>query len=100
MKLSDAMRRGARAYPKTNGKMFHRGANGSVEKCCALGAAYVTMYGEPEPTVSEQGAMTKLKESFPELASTSSVSAEVIRKNDTLNESVEAIASWLEARGY
>lgn len=96
LKLSDAIRLGAKMHPQ--------GFEGSFEngRTCAIGAAYVGMFGEPRVPPNSifltGDAVSKLKAAgiWPEgLDSTT-----VWRMNDGNRWSRERIADWLEAQGY
>ena len=98
LKLSEAMRIGAKIRPQAKGRLFDAGAS------CALGAAYEGAFGAPPAEVwgkdyNDAGnALTdcwmRLMDRYP------GQTAGIFTKNDFLGMSREEIADWLEAQGY
>jgi len=86
LKLSEAIRIGARMRPQCRGTFFREGGS------CALGAAVEAKEGHPTLNFDQNwesyfGAPMKIME-------------EVTWMNDRSNFSREQIADWLEAQGY
>ena len=111
MKLSEAIREGAKQYPKVTGALMDRDAY-DRPRVCALGAAYVGVFGRLPKHDDYDGFNTsyqQLRERFPEL--TTRVEIEqgcdpvemldaIWMKNDTGNNTREQIADWVESLGY
>ena len=108
MKLSEAIRKGARQYPKTTGTL-HEYYDGE-HMVCSLGAAYVGAFGELSPLHQDGPSYERLKERFPELnefhpepeaiSGTAQLMEMVWMRNDSAGMTREAIADWLESLGY
>lgn len=109
LKLSDAIRIGARLRPQGRETLFSNG------KSCALGAAYEAVYGDPgrdagfpdlphDARNKDDVFGQRLDESFPALNTRLGggfrVKDQVWRKNDNERWSREKIADWLESQGF
>lgn len=95
MKLSEAIREGAKAHAQGRRALFTRNEDGSISSC-ALGAAYYAVFKKiPE---KEQDAYKQLKNLWPELNDMNRL-CRIARWNDTLMWSREYIADLLE-EGY
>lgn len=90
MKLSEAIREGAKLRPQYFGADYF-GNGGS----CALGAAYEAVTGHGHYYADDAPTIEDL---FPSL--TVELEMEIWDKNDQECLSREQIADWLEARGY
>lgn len=94
MKLSEAIRIGARLRPQCRGRLYRD--DGS----CAIGAAFEGAGWKPEVEKYEakEGASPWhwLEERF---GADHSIIDRIWRKNDLWGESRESIADWLEAQG-
>lgn len=91
IKLSDAIRVGARIRPQCQGALFRAGAS------CALGAAYEGKTGKrcfPNEYSAVMGE-------FPILGAhgLNDLGRAIFNRNDS-GKSREAIADWLESQGY
>ena len=91
LKLSEAIRIGAKLRSQCTGRMFARGGS------CALGAAYEAVFGYPGENVAE-GAIKKIREHF-SIPYFDLVTEVGIERNDA-GWSREQIADWLEGQGY
>ena len=96
LKLSEAIRIGARLRPQGFGALFRNGES------CAWGAAYEAICGYPGHGVfgfsdSHAGRMigNVLSEYFPGIAADY-----VYERNDSEHMTREQIADWLESQGY
>ena len=88
LKLSEAIRIGAKIRPQCTYSYFTRG------KSCALGAAAEALYGVTEKTFST----THINKITSKLSRV--VVSEIIERNDDLHWTREQIADWLEGQGY
>lgn len=106
MKLSQAIRKGAKLRPMAYGEFFHWDRN----KCmgsCALGAAYEAITGSkqafPWDIAGAIGAATGVildeRKVFFE-GQIRYLDRAITYANDTLKWTREAIADWLEGEGY
>lgn len=110
MKLSEAIRTGAKKRPQAFGQLARK-VNG-VWGTCALGAAYEAVSGQLpriKPTGELVDAVRKKLGGFKETTSdtitlpdgyTCSVGGALVILNDTLRWSREEIADYLEKQGY
>lgn len=93
LKLSEAMRIGARLRPQCRGDLFD-----SVGSC-ALGAAYEGMTGKTDAFFHSD-----VSDLFPQILGVNGdlneIGREVLEKNDGDGWTREQIADWLEAQGY
>lgn len=91
LKLSEAIRIGAKIRPQCFGVAFENGGS------CALGAAFEGSRGYPWPESDPMGfPMTPLYTGF---GVPWEVVSEAFKRNDS-RQSRESIADWLESRGY
>ena len=86
MKLSKAIRIGARIRPQGFGAYFH------VGRSCALGAAFEGMKGRPANSI---GRLI-----WDELGISPRLHDRIVDLNDAQHWTREQIADWLEAEGY
>ena len=97
LKLSEAIRMGAKLRPACTGVWFQNG------RSCALGAAFESYYGRvadmPKGFPSDQDNAL-LGKAFPVLRvqRRDTLYGSIFKKNDG-GESREAIADWLESKG-
>lgn len=92
MKLSEAIRLGARIRPQcTSGAFFEDGAS------CAFGAAYEAITGYTLPNGSRNGMEISLV--IPEYRGNLSLADQIIERNDA-GYTREQLADWLEGQGY
>jgi len=91
LKLSEAMRIGARLRPKCRLKMFHEGAS------CALGAAWEGMGFDPN---EDPGTHSSFRDIGERLGISEGLARTITGKNDSECMTREQIADWLEAQGY
>jgi hypothetical protein len=104
LKLSEAIRIGARIRPKCTSALFDEG------RSCALGAAYEAVYGYPGdghygfPAMDGRLGLRfgeALSRAFPALYDSQRyLLHEVFAHNDFHEWTREQIADWLEAQGY
>jgi hypothetical protein len=107
MKLSEAMRIGAKLRPQGFGYLFQLNENDQVCSC-AIGAAAEGLLGT-DPFVLKMG-LSDVKEKFPQLGehvpnpgregATQSLKTVIIHLNDEQEWTREEIADWLEGIGY
>lgn len=90
MKLSRAIREGAKLHPQGFGAYFTYGGT------CAIGAALCYLGIDPVDLTAAQ-VQDVLEQEFEPRARY--VAAEVYHRNDVLHETREAIADWLESEG-
>ena len=89
IKLSEAIRIGARIRPQCVGAFFRNGAS------CAWGAAWEGAGGEYNQRLFIEEIMKK----FPAFESLGELRKDIADKNDG-GDTREQIADWLEAQGY
>ncbi len=100
LKLSEAIRIGARLRPQTRGTLYFNGAT------CALGAAYEAAIGPLTGYVHQelgQSYYDKLLALWPILGEGRALSLlgeRIVLNNDRYEFSREEIADWLEAQGF
>lgn len=106
MKLSEAMREGAKLRPKAIGYLFDKGEDGQICSC-AIGAAMECARGFSNELWG--AGMDDAKEIFPQLKEfisgpvdgiNRSIATTIINLNDSRDWSREEIADWLESIGY
>lgn len=90
LKLSEAMRIGAKIRPQTK-HFWHKDG-----KSCALGAAYEAMAGRPSSSGTDFRDHKKMNEWFPCMPS---MQTKIHERNDDLGWTREQIADWLESQG-
>jgi hypothetical protein len=90
LKLSEAIRIGARIRPQCRGSFFREGGS------CALGAAYEAITGRVLP---EYADATSLHGVVPHMRD-HNFRFSIVRKNDGDRWTRERIADWLEAQGF
>lgn len=101
LKLSEAIRIGARIRPQCFGKFFRDGES------CALGAAYEAGIGRALEYGGFPECFSDLERKFPMIhelvpsvrGGVDRLYMEIAARNDQ-KESRESIADWLEAQGY
>lgn len=112
IKLSEAMREGAKQHPQTHGHFFETDDENKVIATCALGAAFIGIGGDPAALQSPDEVVTTLSERC-NVDFHSEINDDYARKghrtllwatigrNDRGNGMPrEAIADWLDANGY
>jgi hypothetical protein len=105
MKLSEAIREGAKLHEQYFGAMFqHR--NRQIVRSCAFGAAYVQLFGERAENMMlsdierETGAPVHGACRNPVTGVEDEMSEVILYLNDEQRWTREAIADWLESLGY
>ena len=95
LKLSDAIRIGAKIRPQCFGYLFKNGGS------CALGAAFEGLYGYPLPEGSgfDTALMDKGGEWFYFIHPSYEIFDEIVRRNDQYGQTREQIADYLESIG-
>lgn len=97
MKLSQAIREGAKKHPQSIGSMYQDG------KTCALGAAYVGAGGTWDWEKPVHVIRSILFCKFPELSdhlNPSHLWHSITYQNDVEQKTREEIADWLERQGF
>lgn len=92
LKLSDAIRIGARYRPQAFGELYEHGAT------CALGAAIEGIFGYGE--IYTAGGKRNCVDLDNYFGSKKWRDFDIPRKNDLSRWSREQIADWLESQGY
>ena len=114
MKLSEAIREGAKHYPQVFNGLVKRKANGEVLGHCALGSAYYAAKGCSPSRENVDYAYNELREDFPCLRTRVAppsvlragfdgmlpLDSAIVDLNDTQEWTREQIADWLESLGY
>jgi len=106
MKLSQAMREGAKVHEQHFNSMFqHR--NRQIVRSCALGAALVGLFGTHTPEDKmlsdierETGAPLHGAATNPVTGAEDELSEVILFLNDAQRWTREQIADWLESIGY
>lgn len=103
IKLSEAIREGAKLRPQGRNAWFAEAKGGQIYSC-ALGAAYEALFGLPPK--NENGLRLvgdKLESIYPELEDSTSAGIwlcnEISRRNDCMRQTREQIADWLQEQG-
>ena len=112
MKLSEAIREGAKQHLQNLGTFFAYDENGNITHSCAMGAAYVHILKlEHRPdsgiTAEQEIALQTTTGQFlgqdmkhPVNNMTGSLEGVIVSLNDRYHWSREMIADWLESVGY
>jgi hypothetical protein len=93
LKLSEAMRIGARIRPQCTGCFFSEG------RSCAIGAAYEARTGRMVAYPASDPVQREFPELFDHPGHFSELGVAIYRRNDR-GDTREQIADWLESKGY
>lgn len=92
LRLSDAIRIGAKLHPQGHSALYENG------KTCALGAAFVATFGRvPAPIGAAEPDYMRLYATYPALRK---LKRDIWNRNDGYGWTREQIADWVEAQGY
>lgn len=112
MKLSEAIREGAKAHPQTKGNYSVFSEDGECVGTCAIGAAYYGAFGEPLKTNMDE--LLTLRDAtgvdvwctmveYPETSIAAGrrgmMQSAIVALNDCEDWTREQIADWLESIG-
>lgn len=102
MRLSEAIRKGATIRPQTFNDYWNSLDDGYMVGTCALGAALEAV-GIPLQAMCEDAVRLHFPEtrrSWESVPGVITLSDEIEYRNDTLHQTREEIADWLQEQGY